>query len=89
MSRRLMNSTAFGSAATLLEAGPARAYLDPGTGSMMLQALLGGIAGAMVVGRLYWHRLRAFVTSWFPRRSGEGVPSSHVHASSRSDPPDG
>jgi hypothetical protein len=88
MRRRLVSSAAFGSAATLLDAGPARAYLDPGTGSIMLQALLGGIAGAVVVGRLYWHRLRAFVTSWFPGRSGEGAPASHVHASSRLDPPD-
>jgi hypothetical protein len=88
MRRRLVNSAAFGSAATLLDAGPARAYLDPGTGSIMLQALLGGIAGAMVVGRLYWRRLRSFVTSWLPGRSGESAPASRVHASSRSAPPD-
>ena len=39
---------------------PAWAYLDPGTGSMILQAVLGGIAGALVVGRLYWHKLKNF-----------------------------
>lgn len=39
---------------------PAFAYLDPGTGSMILQLLLGGVAGAMVVGKLYWHRLKEF-----------------------------
>jgi hypothetical protein len=32
------------------------AYLDPGTGSMILQLLLGGIAGAIVVLKLYWRR---------------------------------
>lgn len=32
------------------------AYLDPGTGSMILQLLLGGIAGAAVILKLYWHR---------------------------------
>ena len=31
---------------------PAYAYLDPGTGSMMLQLMLGGVAGLMVVGKL-------------------------------------
>lgn len=36
---------------------PALAYLDPGTGSMILQVVLGGVAGAVVVGKLYWHRL--------------------------------
>ncbi len=39
---------------------PALAYLDPGTGSMLLQMLLGGVAGALVVGKLYWHRIKAF-----------------------------
>ena len=38
---------------------PAAAYLDPGTGSMLLQALLGGVAALGVVTRLYWHRLTA------------------------------
>ena len=35
---------------------PAFAYLDPGTGSMVLQLLLGGIAGAIVILKLYWRR---------------------------------
>lgn len=35
---------------------PAYAYLDPGTGSMILQILLGGIAGAALAGRFYWNR---------------------------------
>ena len=38
---------------------PAAAYLDPGTGSMLLQALLGGVAAVSVIARLYWHRLSA------------------------------
>lgn len=36
------------------------AYLDPGTGSIILQGIIGSIAGAMVVGRLYWHRIKKF-----------------------------
>ena len=35
------------------------AYLDPGTGSMLLQVILGGIAAVGVAVKLYWHRLRA------------------------------
>ena len=38
---------------------PVEAYLDPGTGSMLLQVLLGGVAAVGVVARLYWHRLIA------------------------------
>ena len=37
--------------------GTAHAYLDAGTGSMILQVLLGGVAGMALVGKLYWHRL--------------------------------
>jgi len=37
----------------------ALAYLDPGTGSMMLQVILGGVAAVGVALKLYWHRLRA------------------------------
>jgi hypothetical protein len=40
---------------------PAYAYLDPGTGGMMVQLLLGGVAGISVLGRLYWSRFRACV----------------------------
>lgn len=39
---------------------PAYAYLDPGTGSIMLQMLLGIFAGVAVVGRLYWDKLKSF-----------------------------
>ncbi len=35
------------------------AYLDPGTGSMLLQVILGGIAAVAVAIKLYWHKLRA------------------------------
>jgi hypothetical protein len=37
-------------------------YLDAGTGSMIMQALAGGVAGIAVVGKLYWRRFkRVFV----------------------------
>lgn len=39
----------------------AHAYLDPGTGSMILQLLLGGFAGLALAGRLYWHRLLVLI----------------------------
>lgn len=37
----------------------AHAYLDPGTGSMLLQVILGGVAAVGVAAKLYWHKLRA------------------------------
>ena len=33
------------------------AYLDPGTGSMLVQLLVGGVAAAAVAIKLYWFRI--------------------------------
>jgi hypothetical protein len=33
------------------------AYLDPGSGSMILQVILGGLAAAAVFLKMFWHRL--------------------------------
>ena len=37
------------------------AYLDPGTGSMLLQVILGGIAAVGVAVKLFWYRIIAFL----------------------------
>ena len=42
----------------LLTTQPAWAYLDPGTGSMLLQVILGGIAAIGVALKLFWHKIR-------------------------------
>ena len=42
----------------LLFMNDTEAYLDPGTGSMLLQVILGGIAAVGVAVKLYWHKLR-------------------------------
>jgi hypothetical protein len=49
----------------------AHAYIDPGSGSMFLQLLLAGIAGAGVAIKLYWRRFLAF----FSRSSNNGPTS--------------
>lgn len=38
----------------------AHAYLDGGTGSMILQLLLGGIAGVGCIIKLYWYKIKSF-----------------------------
>jgi len=44
---------------TLGYPGTSHAYLDPGTGSILLQAIVGSVAaGAAVIG-LYWRRLKS------------------------------
>lgn len=44
---------------------PAHGYFDPGSGSMLLQLILGGVAGLAVAIKMYWHKLLGL----FGRRS--------------------
>jgi len=44
----------------LLPAQNAYAYLDPGTGSIILQALIGGIAGGLLFIKIYWARTKSY-----------------------------
>lgn len=37
------------------------AYLDPGSGGLMLQALVAGVASAAVMAKLYWRRAKRFL----------------------------
>ncbi len=43
----------------LVIAQPASAYLDPAAGSLILQVLLGGVAGLLLALKLFWRRLLA------------------------------
>ncbi len=41
--------------------GNLHAYLDPGTGSIALQLVLGVLVAGIATLRLYWQRLKAYV----------------------------
>jgi hypothetical protein len=41
--------------------GTAHAYLDANTGSLILQILVGGVAGLALFGKLMWHRIARFL----------------------------
>ena len=38
---------------------PAHSYLDPGAGSMLAQLIMGGVAGLMVLIKLYWGKFKS------------------------------
>jgi hypothetical protein len=50
------------------------AYLDPGSGSMILQIILGGLAAVAVTAKLYWRRLLRFLR--IRREEPEAEPAS-------------
>lgn len=35
-------------------------YLDPGSGSMLIQILIGAVLGAGVLLRVFWNKIKAF-----------------------------
>ena len=46
-------------------------YLDPGSGSVILQAIVGGFAALAVTGKLWWRRF----TGFFKRNRDEDPPA--------------
>lgn len=37
------------------------AYIDPGTGSIILQAIIGTVVGVGIAVKLFWHRILKFI----------------------------
>ena len=54
------------------------AYLDPGTGSIILQGLLAGIAAVVAAGSVFWHRIKSRFTSLFPRKKSPATDSTQA-----------
>ena len=48
----------------------ANAYVDPGTGSFVFQAIVGGILAVGLAVKVFWRRIAAFVTRRGPTRDG-------------------
>lgn len=61
--------------ATSLDPSPAPftllGYIDPGTGSLILQVAIGAVVGSLVAAKLYWLRLKAFFTGRAAARRGD------------------
>jgi hypothetical protein len=57
--------------ALLGTAGDAAAYLDPGTGSIVLQALIGGAMAAAYFFRKHWQTLRSRISGRQATKDGD------------------
>ena len=49
----------------LCSVSKANAYIDPGTGSIVLQAILAIIAGTAAIISLYWRNFKTFIKKIF------------------------
>ena len=53
-------------AALLLVPGVALAYIDPGTGSFVIQGIIAAVVGAGFAIKVYWHRIVSALTGKSP-----------------------
>ena len=53
----------------------AYAYLDPGTASLMLQGIIGGIAALAATVGIYWQRTKSFVVRQLRKKRPRQPPS--------------
>ncbi len=53
--------------ASLMLPTPAQAYIDPGTGSVVLQMLIAGALGAAFAVKRFWRKIVSFLSSVFKR----------------------
>ena len=56
-----MKSLTISALVLLLTMNSAYAYLDPGSGSAILQGIIAALAAIAVTLKLYWHRLLCFL----------------------------
>lgn len=49
----------------LVAVPPAHAYLDPGTGSLVIQVLIAAVVGAAFAVKVFWKRIAAFLRRAF------------------------
>jgi hypothetical protein len=54
----VLPAQAFGLTSGIEGGGFQLAYIDPGAGSFVIQALLATIAGIAVTGRIYWSKIK-------------------------------
>ena len=50
---------------------PAFGYIDPGTGSMVLQVLIGTALGSLLAIKMFWRQIKLVVGGLFARKSSE------------------
>lgn len=71
---RLTTSSALLSVSLLpLASQNIHAYIDPGTGSLIIQVLIASSVGAFFVIKTYWKKVKAFLNNLFSKaRKGDG-----------------
>ena len=67
MAKYTISTISLLAASYVADAGPAYAYIDPGTASILLQGIVGGAATFLVVIRMYGTKVKRRILALFGR----------------------
>jgi energy-coupling factor transporter transmembrane protein EcfT len=65
-----IGSPVIGVLSLLLFTDAAQAYIDPGTGSMIFQVLIGAVFGAGIAIKVFWSQIKSLWSRLFGKRGG-------------------
>jgi len=68
----LIHSASFSLLLLIASTRAAHAYVDPGTGSYVIQLLIAALAGIALAVRIYWGRIKRFFSRSSPDASDTG-----------------
>ena len=72
LSKKLLAVLAFVTLVYLASPAPVYAYLDPGTGSFVFQMVIAGLAGAALIIKMYWGKIKKLATRLFSKDGQRG-----------------
>ena len=52
---------------SLMQVRPICAYIDPGTGSLVLQIIIAGLCGGLFVVKIFWNQIKTFFKNLFSK----------------------
>jgi len=67
--KKILSLLLFTAAGLTLFSPKAHAYLDPGSGSLLIQLIVAGLIGASMTIKIYWQKISSFFAK--PKKSGK------------------
>ena len=64
-------STIFLSSISFLTFPNASGYIDPGTGSIIVQMIIGGLVGVGIAVKVFWFRIKSALSPGFKRNNDD------------------
>lgn len=77
MKKIIKNAFFFSALYLVIVPQPAHAYLDPGTGSYIIQIAAAAIFGSLFALKMWWKQITAFISGMLGRKEKNSEKTSH------------